>query len=128
MIEVIIVRWGLLSLLALVASFTILAVIWIVILILDGFTDRWSGQGDPDNIVFDTEDEADYWRCHYNLEEEPVTRRLPTKKFDEYDVTTHWRHLLTSFQRADAVSKIKRRIRRRERHVGKHRMRHEDDL
>lgn len=40
-------------------------------------------------------------------------------KSDEYDVVTGWRHYLCYMQRAGVVSKIKRRMRRRERHDAK---------
>ncbi|MBE1471396.1 hypothetical protein [Kibdelosporangium phytohabitans] len=39
---------------------------------------------------------------------------------DEQDVHSRWRRYLTSFRRAGAASKVKRRIRRRERREGKH--------
>lgn len=42
-----------------------------------------------------------------------------TVKADEWDVTTRWRNLLCYMQRAGVTSKIKRRMRRRERHAGK---------
>jgi len=44
-----------------------------------------------------------------------------TVKADEYDVVTRWRHLLV--WRRGAVSAIKRRMRRRERHDAKREIR-----
>lgn len=41
------------------------------------------------------------------------------KTGDEHDVHTKWRHMLTSYQRPGAASKVKRRSRRRERREGK---------
>lgn len=38
---------------------------------------------------------------------------------DEQDVVTRWRHLLTSYQRAGATSRVKRGMRRRERREGR---------
>lgn len=46
-------------------------------------------------------------------------RRLPVKDEDEFDVVTGWRRVRTTFKRAGAASKEKRRIRRRERRAGK---------
>jgi hypothetical protein len=40
-------------------------------------------------------------------------------KADEYDVHSGWRRIMTTFQRAGAASKVKRRSRRRERREGK---------
>lgn len=37
-------------------------------------------------------------------------------KADEYDVITGWRRVICYMQRAGVVSRIKRRMRRRERH------------
>lgn len=56
-------------------------------------------------------------------EEEPVARE-PLKRADEYDAISWLRRF--RFTRAGEVSEIKRRIRRRERHVGKHRLRKGD--
>lgn len=44
-------------------------------------------------------------------------------KADEQDVVTGWRRHLCYMQRAGVVSKVKRRMRRRERHQGKHEIR-----
>lgn len=49
--------------------------------------------------------------------------REPVVKADEQDVVTGWRRLM--IWRPGEVAKIKRRIRRRERHVARHRMRRE---
>lgn len=42
--------------------------------------------------------------------------RRQAKQSDEYDVVTDWRRFLCYMKRAGVVSKIKRRMRRRERH------------
>ncbi len=49
------------------------------------------------------------------------------KKPDEQDVVTGWRQLLRYMQRAGVTSGIKRRMRKRERHHGKRRLRTEID-
>ncbi len=48
------------------------------------------------------------------------------KRADEYDATSWMRHYLAYLQRAGARSAIKRRLRRRERHVAKHHLNRED--
>lgn len=44
-------------------------------------------------------------------------------KADEHDVVSGWRRYLCYMQRAGVVSRIKRRMRRRERHEAQHRIR-----
>ena len=39
-----------------------------------------------------------------------------TVKADEWDVTSGWRRLLTCYSRAGKADRVKRRMRRRERH------------
>lgn len=54
-------------------------------------------------------------------ERKETTMPRPAKQADEYDVVTGWRRVLV--WRPGEVARIKRRIRRRERHVGKHHLR-----
>ena len=42
--------------------------------------------------------------------------KRPTRRGDEWDVTTSWRRVIGRFARAGVTSGIKRRMRRRERH------------
>ncbi len=49
--------------------------------------------------------------------------KRPVKKADEHDTVTGWRRYLCYLQRPGATDAVKRRLRRRERHVAKHRLR-----
>lgn len=48
-----------------------------------------------------------------------MSAKRTCKTADEHDVHTRWRHILASYRRAGAASKVKRRTRRRERQEGK---------
>jgi hypothetical protein len=48
-------------------------------------------------------------------------------KFDEYDTITGWRRYLCYMKRAGVTSAIKRRMRRRERHVARRRIRRDEE-
>lgn len=48
--------------------------------------------------------------------------KRPVKKWEENDVVTGWRKYYVYLKRAGVTSAIKRRIRRRERHIARHRL------
>ena len=56
---------------------------------------------------------------------EGMGRRL-MKSADEYDVHTGWRKLYCWTQRSGATANVKRRTRRRERHIAKRALREDD--
>lgn len=60
------------------------------------------------------------WLADIAPVQEAAVNRLPAKRADEQDVVTGWRHRLN--WRPGEVAAINRRLRRRERHVGKHRL------
>jgi hypothetical protein len=57
--------------------------------------------------------------------EDTVKRR--SVKADEYDTVTYWRRYLCYLARPGATDRIKRRMRRRERHDARHRLRRGDE-
>lgn len=67
----------------------------------------------------------DPWGRPLSSTEDPVKRRVI--KGDEYDTVSWMRRYLCYLARPGATDKIKRRLRRRERHDAKHQIRRGDD-
>lgn len=62
-----------------------------------------------------------------HVEEDTTAMKRRAVKADEQDVVTGWRRYLCCMQRAGVTDAIKRRMRRRERHQARRRIRREGD-